>query len=88
MLAEPSALSSVDAAAASLEDVHLQNAGLAGDSFGDGTSSRGDANGDVFELRGGVCHLSETANEPSDFCNRILSCGTLLGISMLCTRNE
>ena len=55
MLAEPSALSSVDAAAASLEDVHLQNAGLVGDGFGDGPSPRGDANGDVFELRGEAC---------------------------------
>ena len=51
MLAEPSSFSSVDAAAASLEDVHLQNAGMGGDSFADGMSPRAE-NGDAFELRG------------------------------------
>ncbi|KAL0027638.1 hypothetical protein WJX79_004520 [Trebouxia sp. C0005] len=49
-LAEPSTLSSVDAAAQSLEDVHLHNASLAGgDGFGDGLSPHGEDNGDFFE---------------------------------------
>ena len=52
-VAEPSALSSVDAAAASLEDAHLLNAGLGGDGFGaDGLSPHDVDNGDFFEQRG------------------------------------
>lgn len=53
MLAEPSALSSVDAAAASLEDVHLQNAGLAGDGF-DGLSPRNGDHGDALDFQGAL----------------------------------
>ena len=52
-VAEPSTLSSVDAAAASLEDAHLHNAGLGGDGFGaDGLSPHDVDNGDFFEQRG------------------------------------
>lgn len=52
-MAEPSALSSVDAAAQSLEDAHLHNASLGGDGFGgDGLSPHGEENGDFFEQQG------------------------------------
>ncbi len=50
-LAEPSTLSSVDAAAASLEDAHLQNASLGGDGF-DGLSPHAVDNGDFLEQQG------------------------------------
>jgi len=60
-LAEPSTLSSVDAAAQSLEDVHLHNASLAGgDGFGDGLSPHGEDNGDFFEQQGTPAGHSET----------------------------
>ena len=52
-MAEPSSLSSVDAAAQSLEDAHLHNASLGGDGFGgDGLSPHGLENGDSFEQQG------------------------------------
>jgi hypothetical protein len=60
--AEPSTLSSVDAAAQSLEDAHLHNASLAGgDGFGDGLSPHGEDNGDFFEQQGTPASHSETA---------------------------
>ena len=64
-LAEPSTLSSVDAAAQSLEDVHLHNASLAGgDGFGDGLSPHGEDNGDFFEQQGTPAGHSESSITP------------------------
>ncbi len=63
--AEPSSLSSVDAAAQSLEDAHLHNASLAGgDGFGDGLSPHGEDNGDFFEQQGTPAGHSETSTTP------------------------
>lgn len=68
MLAEASTLSSVDAAAASLEEAHLQSAGLGGDSFADGTSPRAE-NGDAFEFRGFVQRTLHLASQcPARAC--------------------
>ena len=64
-LAEPSTLSSVDAAAQSLEDAHLHNASLAdGDGFGDGLSPHGEDNSDFFEQQGTPAGHSETCVTP------------------------